>query len=104
MFFLFMCMTSIGLANTAKEAALEKIAEMIDPNMAKLWKNFFSNFDDTNFKHWDFSEKTGAFSISLKDPLKLWIPASKSSSEPRPGSILIFGSYNKVEGKLNKIK
>lgn len=81
---------------------LEKISEYIAPEMAEIWKTFFSNYESDKIIEWKFSDNTGFFSIRLKSPMKLWVPASKaSSSEPRPGSILIFGLNNKVEGRLN---
>ena len=91
--------------NLVKEEVLNKISGVVHPNMAKIWKTFFSNFDQDKIVRWSFSEKTGAFSIILKSPLKFWVPASKANSaEPRPGSILIFGINNKVEGRLNSEK
>lgn len=91
--------------NLAKEEALKKISEKVHPNMAKIWETFFSNFEQDKIIAWHFSEETGHFSIQLKSPLKFWVPASKSQiKEPRPGSILIFGPNNKVEGRLNPSK
>ena len=92
-------------SNVAKDRALNKISEVIHPNMAKIWEAFFSNFDQDDITAWNFSEETGQFSITLKKPLQFFVPASKSQSkEPRPGSILVFGSDNKVEGRLNRFK
>lgn len=91
--------------NKAKIEALEKISEFVHPHMAEIWKSFFSNFDQDKIVAWNFSEKTGHFSMTLKSPLKFWIPASKhATSEPRPGSILIFGMHNRVDGRLNQQK
>ncbi len=104
--FSFVSNSSFGEeVNTAKTEALEKISEFVHPHIAEIWKNFFSNFDQDKIVSWNFSEKTGQFSMTLKSPLKFWIPASKNAtSEPRPGSILIFGMNNKVEGRLNQQK
>jgi len=90
--------------NAAQVEALNKIAEFVHPNMAEVWKTFFSNFEADKLSEWNFSEKTGSFCMTLKTPLKFWVPASKATSEPRPGSILIFGVGNRVEGRLNPQK
>lgn len=108
LFFSTCCLFNFGFTeevNLVREEVLNKISEVIHPNMAKIWKTFFANFDQDKIVHWSFSEKTGAFSIHLKSPLKFWVPASKTNTnEPRPGSILIFGINNRVEGKLNSEK
>lgn len=92
-------------ASPQQQEALKIISEFIHPNMAKIWETFFSNFESDKIVAWNFSEKTGHFTIHLKNPLKFWIPASKTTSnDPRPGSILIFGINNKVEGRLNTDK
>ncbi|HRD55116.1 MAG TPA: hypothetical protein PLC42_01835 [Parachlamydiaceae bacterium] len=105
---LYFCISCLLLSffplasNEAKSDALNAIAEFIHPDMAKIWSTFFSNFDQDTILDWNFSERNGRFSFTLKSPMKFFVPASKSAtSEPRPGSILIFGLYNKVEGKLN---
>lgn len=93
------------LSNLAKDQALNKISEVVHPNMAKIWEAFFANFDQDKITAWNFSEETGLFSICLKNPLQFYVPASKSQSkDPRPGSILVFGPENKVEGQLNRFK
>lgn len=97
------------LVASPQQQLLEEIEHTAHSDLRRLFEAFFSKAEEEQVQTWTYDPKSssGAFSLVLRQPMKVWIrpQSAEGSVDPRTpkGVVLILGKNNcKVHGRIDR--